>query len=138
MLQQIRRQAVQLDTKREVTKGEPTLTHLQNKWDEDEVNNNRETMGEDDDICVRKSNRKIKWSWRSGCPPNFWTQTIRVIQLEGHIFQLSSPAYKARWNSVYHAFIPSLFQKFGIFPEKLYSLYHLKKFQLKILSPFLF
>ena len=116
MLQQIRRQAVQLDTKREVTKEEPTLTLLRNRWDKDEANNNRETRDEDDDICVRKSNRNIKSSWRLGCAPNFWSQTIRVIQLEGHIFLLSSPAYKARLNSVYHAFIPSLFQKFGTFP----------------------
>ena len=51
---------VHVDIDKEVTEGRPALALLQNKSEEEAINNNGETMDGDGNISVRRSNQVFK------------------------------------------------------------------------------
>ena len=60
-----------VDINREVTEGEPTLSLLPQRSEEDEVNDNGETRGGNVNVGVRSSNRTFKPPERRGIVPHF-------------------------------------------------------------------
>ena len=62
---------VDVDVEKELAVQKPILSLLRNRWEEDEINSNGETVVGDGIISLRRSNRVFKPTERLGSVPYF-------------------------------------------------------------------